>query len=216
MKRIAILIISFSIILMNFASVSAASAKKGSVSLMEITDQKLVEVKLSDIPETINQGETLELTATTLKHGSDYEEEWNGAIKDKTVFDAITGAYVSKAVFKAEKPGTYTISYCIYMSSGGSTTAFYGKVEKTITVINPVTVVGAGIRNLVINPVYGTDGSIITYLASGSVYAIWSDQSATPCSSIFFSFGPDETVKNVDVTFTIGGVQYYYTVTVSR
>lgn len=218
MKRIAILIISFSIILMNFTSVSAASAKKVkvAVSMMEITDQKQVEAKLSEVPETINQGETLVLSAATLKQGSDYIDEWGEAVKDSTTFDAVTGTYISKAVFKADKPGTYTISYYINMSAGGSTTAFYGKVEKTITVVNPVTVVGAEIRDLVINPVYGADGSVLLYMASGNVYAIWSNQTATPCSSTFFSFGPGETVKNVNVAFKIDGIQYNYTVAVSR
>lgn len=124
--------------------------------------------------------------------------------------------YISKAVFTAEKPGIYNISYNIDMLAGESSIVFSGKAERTIEVINPITVVGADIRNLVIEPIYKGDGSISAYSASGTVYALWSDNTTTPYGSMFFFFGPDETRKNLNITLLINGKQYIYTVTVNR
>lgn len=216
MKKIAVFIISFSIFLVNFAAVSAAPIHKTSAALLEITDLKNVEVILSDAPEVVKVGDKVELTATTKKQGSAYNDNWSNAVASTTVYDAATGTYISKAEFSAEKPGTYTISYCIDMTAGISGTGFRGMVVKTITVINPVTLIGADIRDMVITPVYKADGSLLVYSVSGKVYALWSDQTATPYSSLFFNFGPNETEKNVDVTITDNGIQYNFVVTVYR
>jgi len=204
MKRIAFIITLLSVYFCAFVGVSAAP------------DQKNADVTVSDTPAVLNVGETVILTAATGKHGSSYNDNWNNAVKSITEFDPNTGTYISKAEFTAQKAGIYTISYNIDMFAGKSGIAFSGKAERTIKVISPVTIIGADIRDLVISPFYKADGSIKSYSASGTTYAIWSDNTAKPYSSIFFFFGPDETAKDINVTLNINSIQYTYTVAVKR
>lgn len=204
MKKIFVFILLMSIFLINFTTISAASG------------QKNIEAILYDTPDVVKVGETVFLTATTEKHGSCYNDNWSNAVKSFTILDNDTDTYISKAAFIAEKPGIYNISYSIDMSAGKSDVAFSGKVERTIIVTNPVILAGADIRDLIIKPVYKSDGSISVYSAFGRVYALWSDHTATPYSSIFFYFGPNETEKNTSVTISSNGIQYKYVVTVRR
>lgn len=204
MKKAITVLTVISILLFNSTSISAASGPKD------------VEVILSNVPEVVNVGKTVTLTVTTEKHGSAYKDNWSAAVKSVTTLDTITGKYISKGEFFAEKPGVYNISYNIDMLAGKSNVVFRGKVEKTIKVINPVTIAGAEIRDLEIKPVYKADGSISAYSAYGVVYSLWSDQTATPYSSVFFLFSPSETVKDVNVNIIHDGVQYKYVITVKR
>lgn len=206
MKKITIFITILSILLINFTCISASAA----------SEQKNIEAILSNTPDIVKVGETVILTATTEKHGSSYNDSWSNAVKSFTILDTETDTYISKAVFIAEKPGIYNISYSINMFPGKSNVDFISKVEKTIEVIDPVTIAGADIRNLVIEPVYKADGSISAYTAFGTVYVLWSNQTTTPYSSIFFGFDPNETMKNINVTIPYNGVEYNYVITVKR
>ncbi|KUO49628.1 MAG: hypothetical protein APF76_00150 [Desulfitibacter sp. BRH_c19] len=179
------------------------------------TPSKEAEVSVSNIPDIINVGESIELSAVTVKQGSSYEEKWNGATAEGTVFDENTNEYISKAVFYAEKPGTYVINYQIKMRAGNSNSYFTGTVEKTIKVINSVSVKGAAIRNLVFNET-DSDGSISGYSVQGRTYILWSDGSATPYGSIFFFMRADEISKDIRVSFTVESKEYSYLVTVDR
>lgn len=204
MKRIAIIITIFSILFGSTIGVSAAS------------DPKDIEVTLSESATVVNIGETIALVATTSKHGSNYTDNWNNAVKSVTEFDPITEAYISTASFTAENPGIYPISYTITMTAGDSATTFSKTVERTIKVINSHTVTGADLRNLVITPIYKSDGSVSVYSAYGTIYALWSDNTATQNGSVYFFFGADETTKNIDVTLNIDGKLYTFTVAVHR
>lgn len=180
------------------------------------TVPKDIEVILSETTAVANIGDTIILTATTTKHGSSYSDNWDNAAKSITEFDPITETYISKAFFTAEKPGIYNISYTINMTAGDSNTVFSKTVEKTIEVIDSVTLIGADIRDLEVTPIYNADGSISVYSAFGTIYALWSDNTATPNGSLFFFFNPDETTKNIDVTLNINGIPTIYTVTANR
>lgn len=204
MKRIAIIITIFSILFGSTIGVSAAS------------DLKDIEVLLSDTATVVKLGETIDLTATTLKHGSYYADNWDSAIKSVTEFDSISETYISRASFTAEKPGIYHISYTITMTAGNSDTTFSKTVERTIEVIDPRTVIGADLKDLKITPIYKADGSISTYIAYGTIYALWSDNTSTLNSSVYFFFSPNETTKDIDVTLHINDQQYTYMVTVTR
>lgn len=204
MKRIAIIITIFSILFSSTIGVSAAS------------DPKDIEVTLSESATVVNIGETIALVATTSKHGSNYTDNWSNAVKSVTEFDPITEAYISTASFTAENPGIYPISYTITMTAGDSATTFSKTVERTIKVIDSHTVTGADLRNLVITPIYKSGGSVSVYSAYGTIYVLWSDNTATQNGSVYFFFGADETTKNIDVTLNIDGKLYTYTVAVHR
>lgn len=180
------------------------------------SDVKDIEVILSETPAVVKIGDIIPLTATTLKHGSTYSDSWGNAAKSITEYDPITTTYNSQAVFTAEKPGIQTVSYTIKMVAGDSDTVFSKTVVRTIEVIDPRIVIGADIRDLQITPIYAADGSISVYKAYGTIYALWSDGTVTQKGSVYFFFNPDETTKNIDVTFNIDGKLYAYTVTVSR
>jgi hypothetical protein len=204
MKKIAFIITILSIFFSFTIGVSADSVVKD------------IEVALSETAAIVNIGETISIIATSTKHGSSYSDNWDNAINSITEYDPITATYVSKALFTAEKPGVYNISYTIKMTAGDSDTVFSKTVERTIEVIDPRTVIGADIRDLEITPIYNTDGSISVYSAFGTIYALWSDNTTTQNSSFYFFFNPDETTKNIDVTFNIDGKLYTYTLTVNR
>lgn len=205
MKKLAIIITILSVLFSSIVGVAADS------------DLKDIDVILSDTPAIVNVGESFEITAISPKHGSSYTDSWENANQSYTELDPITRTYVSKAAFIAEKAGIYHISYTIKMTSGSSDTTFYKQVIRTIEVVNPVTVVGAVIKNLNVIPVYNTEGSIIYYRACGLVYTRWSDGSETPNdSSVYFFFGPNETSKDISATLNVEGRQYSYIVTVNR
>lgn len=178
--------------------------------------EKEVDVALASDFEIVKAGETINFSAVTVKHGSDYLDEWQGAEMVSTYFDDLTDNYVSEAIFKADKPGVYTIAYAITMQAGKSDTVFLGKAEKTIEVIPSKEIIGAEIRNLVVTEMLRPDGSISGYLAQGSIFAIWSDGTEAAKGTVFFVFGKDETSKNVSVSFSEEGHVYEYTVTVQR
>jgi hypothetical protein len=180
------------------------------------SDVKDIQVILSETAAVVNIGDIIPLTATTSKHGSTYSDNWGNAVKSVTEYDPITASYISKGVFTAENPGIHTISYTIIMVAGDSDTVFSKTVVRTIEVIDPRTVIGADIRDLQITPIYAADGSISVYKAYGTIYALWSDDTVTQKGSIYFFFNPSETTKNIDVTFTMDGKLYAYTVTVNR
>jgi hypothetical protein len=187
-----------------------------SMGVWAASDPKDIDVILSDTASVMQIGETVELTATTDKHGSTYTDKWDNAEKIATVFVSQTGTYISKASFTAERPGRYYISYTINMTSGSSNTVFTKKVERTIVVADSAKVVGALIKDLTVKPVYRSDGSISAYRAFGATYALWSDNTSALNGSVCFSFSPEETSTDVDVTLYINDRPYSYTVTVTR
>lgn len=204
MKKIFIILTILSILLVSTIGVSADSASKDT------------EVALSEVPTAVNVGETIALTAITQKHGSSYFDNWNNAEKVYTKFDPETEAYISEASFMAEEPGTYNISYTIYMTSGGSNTVFSNTVEKTIVVVDSVTLAGAVIKDVKVTPIYLENGSISYYSAYVSIYALWSDNTTSYNSSMYLFFKPDETSKAIEVILYIDGTPYTYTVTINR
>lgn len=204
MKKIIIAVTVFSLIF------------GASMGVWADTEFKDVNVILSETPAVVNVGETIEMTAVTTKHGSCYYDSWGNAVKVSTVYDLGTNAYISKALFTAEKPGSYNISYTIKMTSGNSDTVFYKTVERQVEVIDTVTVVGALIKDLTVTPLYNADDTISAYKAYGTVHVLWSDNTTTPNGSLYFFFGPEETSKDIEVTLYVDGIQYKYIVTVNR
>lgn len=205
MKKLTIILTIISVLLLSLTTgVYAASNPKD------------IEVTLSNAPSIMKVGETVELTAVADKHGSSYIDMWDNANEVSSLFDPETETYISKAVFKALKPGIYTIRYTIQMTAGNSNTVFAGTAERTIEVISPATVIGARIQNLTVSPSYRADGSLSGYSAYGKIYTLWSDNSASLYGSIFFFFGPDEKSKDVSVTLNINNHVYSYLVTVIR
>lgn len=62
------------------------------------------------------------------------------------------------------------------------------------------TFAGADIRDLVVTPVLRSDGSISAYRASGNIYSLWNNGTAVLYGFVSFTFGADETSKNMPVT----------------
>lgn len=185
------------------------------LSLAQPADKE-IPVSISASSSTVKCGEVVTLTAAADKHGSSFEDAWIEAEKTGTEFDRNTGKYISKAAFTAKDAGIYNIKYFIKMKAGKSNTYFTAAASYTINVINPVTVVGAEIRNISIKPVIRPDGSISIYSASGDVYVLWSDGTSTSHGKIYFFFGSAETSKKVSVSFNINNKVYSYQVVVTR
>lgn len=92
-----------------------------------------VGVSVAPIVTGVQVGQTLEVTATTLKHGSAYTDSWAGATKASTELSS-DGYYVSKATFTAGSPGTHNVTYKITMVAGKSDVSWEGTGTTTITV----------------------------------------------------------------------------------
>lgn len=175
-----------------------------------------VDVKITSDTTNIKVGESIILTATSIKQGSSYQVNWDGAEDQGTILNTVSGEYVSVAVFSADKPGTYKVEYSIVMQAGNSGTYFKGKVVETINVYEEdKKVIGAEIRDLTITPVIGTDG-ITAYSALGTTYVLWSDNTSDPYGTVYFYFQENEYSKTVDVTFNMERQVYTYSVLVTR
>lgn len=177
---------------------------------------KEIPAEISASSSTVKCGDVVTLTAVTGKRGSSFEDSWTEAAKILTEYDDDTGKYISKASFAAKNAGVYNIKYLIRMKAGKSDTYFTAEVSYTINVINPITVVGAEIRDISVKPVTRPDGSISVYSASGDVYVLWSDGTSTSYGKIYFFFGQAEISKKVNVSFNINNKVYSYQVTVTR
>lgn len=159
--------------------------------------------------QTLTVGQTLNLEAKTLKHGSHYTDVWQGATKEITVLNTETGEYESAATFTATEPGTFIITYTITMTAGKSHISFVGTGTVTVEVVAPaLTLVGAAMYNVTATPRYNPQGNLTGYDAAGDVYAIMSDGSQVFYRRVNFNFSPNQTSRNLDVviegeTFTI-------------
>ncbi|MGE5473941.1 MAG: hypothetical protein ACM3UU_06940 [Ignavibacteriales bacterium] len=185
------------------------------LSLAQPQDKE-IPVMISATSSTVKCGEVVMLTAAAEKHGSSFEDSWSEAEKLGTEYDESTGKYISNATFVANNAGIYNIKYFIRMKAGKSETYFNAAASYTINVINPITVVGAEIRNISIKPVIRPDGSISVYSASGDAYVLWSDGTSTSYGKIYFFFGAAETSKKVSVSLNINSKVYSYQVVVTR
>lgn len=180
------------------------------------SEPKTIDVVLSDTPSAVEPGEAVTIEAVCKRNGSSYDVVWGNAVEVKTVYSEETGCYTSEAIFQADNPGIYTISYEITMNAGNSSTTFSGRVERTIEVIGSLTLKGAEIRELTVTPAYQNDGSIAYYNAAGKIYTLWSDGTSVLYGSIYFCFGANETSKNINVRILEDDNQYIYAVTVNR
>jgi len=176
----------------------------------------IVDVAIFADTTNVKIGESVTLKAVSVKQGSSYQVNWNGARDQGTILDNAGDTYVSTAGFSSDKPGTYKVEYSILMKAGNSDKCFWGKAVETITVYEEKkTVVGADIKKLTITPAVKSDGSTI-YSALGTTYVLWSDGTSEPYGTVYFFFQENEYSKNIDVVFNIDGQIYKYAVTVIR
>jgi hypothetical protein len=165
---------------------------------------KAADVSLTSSVETANLGETVTLTAITMKKGSDYTDEWIGATKVGTVLNH-DGYYVSTAEFKADV--TVNVQYRIIMTAGKSKVSFTGQSETTVVVSKPAPAVVVGIEVKNIRPDPQLAGE---YLAD--IYAVLSDGTLRPEGSMFFSIPSGQTSKTLYLT--VEGKRYTYIVNI--
>lgn len=200
------------------AAVSASEVKVKNRMIPAYSDSevKMVEAAVSASAVKVNTGESVTLSAIVPKQGSSYTDSWLLAEKEQTIINVESDSYVSTAVFTAQEPGIYTIEYNIAMDAGKSGVIFSGKGSVTIEVTGVKTVVGAAIRDLVIKPVYDSDGRLTSYLAVGNKCIVWSNGDIEIIGTIGFFFGLNETSKTIEVTFKVSDVNYKYDVAVSR
>lgn len=172
------------------------------ITVMAAPAPKIATVSLSASNDTILVGETATLTATTLKQGSSFTDNWTGAIKDNTILDESLGNYVSTSTFSSSVPGTYTITYDITMNSGNSNVNFVGTNSITITVLAPKKLVGATIKNISSTPVYKNKdkNNIVRYDATGDIYAIYENGEEVFYDTFEFKFNQNHKERNIDVT----------------
>lgn len=170
------------------------------ITVMAAPAPKISTVSLSASNDTILVGETATITATTLKQGSSFTDNWTGAIKDSTILDESLGSYVSTSTFSSSVPGTYTITYDITMKAGKSNVSFVGTKSITITVIAPKELIGAAIKNVYAIPRYNTQHKLIGYDATGEVYAVYDNGEESLYDTIDFNFSPNQSERNIEVT----------------
>lgn len=177
-----------------------------------------VEVKLTAQKLSVDIGESVELTAVTPKCGSAFTEEWSGAKRSYNEKDDFKEEYLSKAVFMEEKAGIYTVKYNIFMEAGKSNKVFMGEASIDIEVkeAESISVKGAKIDNLIIKEITNQYSGNVYYAAQGNTYIVWSDNSLTPYSTIFFVFQQNEFSKDVNVSFTVNSEKYDFLVNVTR
>lgn len=127
---------------------------------------------------TVNQGETLKLTATTTLESSDEEakvdsETWVGASQTSVTPSEIVGSTESKADFTAAVAGVYDVSYTINLRRGQSHNTGVGfdeveievvKVELTIVVL-PMAAPAVANRILQYNGVKPSYGKGMNYIS---------------------------------------------------
>lgn len=170
-----------------------------SMGVLSAPAPKIAAVTLSASAINVTLGQTVTLTAATLKQGSSYSDSWSGATKISTMLDEATGSYISTAAFSAATPGTYTISYSITMGAGKSTVAFNGADSITITVTNPASITGAAAKNVIATPKYNNQGHLTGYDSTADIYALWSNGAETFYGTVNFNFSPNQTSRNIDV-----------------
>lgn len=174
-----------------------------SLNTLAVSCPKSVEVNIS-APVKVQSGEIVTLTAVTLKRGSDYRDQWIGATKVSTVLTE-DGYYISTAQFTAKEAAS--VQYNIIMEAGNGK-CFEGQAQTTVEVDNPVSVVGALVKNV-------TPVPSITGFYTGDIYVIFSDGTMTLSGTTYFAMGENETSKNLDVVVMVDGVQYEFVVEVT-
>ncbi|PKM81513.1 MAG: hypothetical protein CVU89_08425 [Firmicutes bacterium HGW-Firmicutes-14] len=173
---------------------------------------KAVSVSLTSSSPEVNSGETVTFTAVTLKHGSDYRDEWIGADKIETVLTE-DGYYISTAQVTAQSP--VNVQYKITMSAGASDVTFTGQAETTVSVSLPVPVTatreitGVEVKNISPFPE-------IAGMYSGDVYIVFSDGTSDKYSTIYFCFNEGETSKVLYISVSLDGIKYSFAVNVSK
>jgi hypothetical protein len=203
MKKLHIFLVVFVLILLNPIQVLASSLPK------------ITESTLSASVDQVKVGETITLTAETLKQGSDFSNQWNGAIASKTYLDETTGNYVSEAKFTPNQAGTYTISYTIDMYTGNDEIKFTSSVSKSVEVISDAKeVIGLEVKNIKIYPITYPDGTI-WYSILGKVYVLWNDNTSTFNRTVGYFFMPNEKSRVVNITVNLDNKEYTFPVTIS-
>lgn len=204
MKKFLTFIAVFILILSNVGEVQARTLPQAIQSNLSIP---VAQVKV---------GETITLTAKTLKKGSGYIEQWDGAQLSKTYLDESMGNYVSEAQFTPNQAGTYTITYTVQMYTGNNELKFISSASKTIEVISDVKeVIGLEVINVNAYPNTNADGSIRGYSVLGELNVLWSDNTSTPYGTVAYFFLPNEKSRVVNPTVNINSQEYSFPVTIS-
>jgi len=188
MKKLLIVILT----LLMLVGISANSIAKPS--------PKCADVSLTGPAAAVKPGETVTLTAVTLKHGSDFTDEWVGATKIETVLTE-DGYYVSTAEVTAQVP--VTVQYKIIMTAGNSEVSFAGQAETAISVEKSAEVMGVEVKNICLVPES-------TGLYRGDVYCVLSDGTLSEYGSIYFGFRESQSSKLLYIT--VDGREYSVTV----
>lgn len=176
-----------------------------SVNAFASSPPKNVEVSITSSLSAVRVGETVTLTAVTLKHGSEYKDEWVGATKVSTVLTE-DGYYVSTARITVQDD--VLVQYNIIMNAGNNV-SFAGATSISVEADQPVDIVGAEIKN--VTPVPG-----ITGFYTGYLFIIFSDGTLAEYGSIYFGLGETQTSKTLYIPVSVSGLQYDFAVEVSR
>ncbi len=204
MKRFYIFLFVFVLILSNTIAVQASPSPKISQSNLYVS------------AEQVKVGETITLTAKTLKKGSNYTEEWDGALLSKSYLDESTGNYISEATFTPNQTGTYTITYTAKMYAGKSKTEFISNASITVAVISDVKeVIGLEVRDITANPNIAADGTIKGYYVLGKLYVLMNDNTSISYGTVGYYFLPNEEFREVNITVNINDMKYTFPVTIS-
>lgn len=204
MKKVALFVLVITVIMSLSISVQAETVVKEPTTKLEVSQV------------TAKVGETISLTASTVKKGSVYVDYWVGANPEKTIKDDVTERYISTAKFTAQEPGQYTITYRIEMQAGKSDVFFEGFASQIIEVVDEVTVAGIEIRDVVFTDVIGPDGTIVGCNILGNLCILWSNGTVDVYGTVCSYMGADETEKTVSGIVTVEGQQYPYTVVITR
>ncbi len=175
-----------------------------SANTFAASNPKYVEVNIS-APMKVEAGEIVTLTAVTLKHGSEFQDEWIGAQKVSTVLTE-DGYYISTAQVTAKE--LVSVQYNITMTAGNGGD-FVGQASTTVELDNPVSVVGAVIKNV-------TPVSWMTGFYTGDIYLIFSDGTTIKNGCTYFGISEEQVSRIVDVSVLVNDIQYNFNVEVSK
>lgn len=224
---------------------SAVMALGFSVTAMAATEvtseakQADVTLEITRLVEVITEGETVDLTATTLKKGSEYNVEWsvcgvdvsgqslsvpaeNYALEEgitelqllpvEESSEELDNFYVSNAKFTGNKAGTYVIIASVTMTAGKSHVSWTGSDSQTQEVKAAKVVSDLVAKTTKSEAEKNKQGNITGYNVTYDVYIQYEDGTEEVLTSgATYSLAASGKSKNVDIEYE--GVTY--TVTVS-
>lgn len=189
------------------ASAFASSApKSANVSLFVNGSEVVNESAVIEVDE----GDTVNLSAVTVKQGSSFEDDWeiNGSsVSHTTSLNTSTGNYESGTSLNTSAAGEFDIEYSIVMLAGKSSVTFVGGKKTTVTVVEPtVSVKKITIKVKSVEARYASgSGNLTGYEATADATIELSDGTTDVIEDIEFNYNKHMNDAEVQLEITVDG-----------